>query len=190
MSDDLQSPHDLGPPGPEDWIVRFAPLVPPGGTVLDLACGSGRHARFFLQRRHPVVALDRTTNGLDDIKGRDNLEIVIADIETGPWPLDGRVFAGIIVVNYLHRPLLPKIAASLAPGGVLIYQTFAHGNERFGKPSNPDFLLRPNELLEAFAGDLEVIAYEAGEVPQPRPAVIQRICAIKRSGDLPYRLPT
>ncbi len=181
-----QSPENLAP---DPWISRFAPLVRPGGCVLDLASGAGRHARTFLERGHPVVALDRTVVALQPMAGRNGLEIVEADIEAGPWPLEGRSFDAVVVVNYLHRPLMPWLAESLAPGGVLIYRTFAVGNERFGKPSNPDFLLRPNELVETFASVLEVIAYEAGEIAAPNPAVIQRICAVKRSDVLPYRLP-
>lgn len=186
MSDSAQSTPF---PTPDPWVRRFAPLVRSGGTVLDLASGAGRHARLFLERGHSVVALDRTVAALQPMAGRKGLEIVEADIEAGPWPLDGRTFDAIVVVNYLHRPLMARLAESLNPGGVLIYRTFAIGNERFGKPSNPDFLLRPNELLECFAGKLEVIAYEAGEIAEPKPAIIQRICAIKRSGVLPHRLP-
>jgi hypothetical protein len=101
------------------------------------------------------------------------------DLEGGPWPFEGQTFDGIVVANYLHRPLFPRLLEALAPGGVLIYETFAAGNERFGKPSNPAFLLKPGELLEAVRGHLDVIAYEALEVSEPRPAVVQRICAVK-----------
>ena len=168
---------------PEPWVVRFAALVPVGGRVLDLACGSGRHARLLAARGHPVTALDRDLTGFKD--GGFAFETIESDIENGPWPFENRHFAGIVVVNYLHRPLLPTISASLEPGGVLIYRTFAVGNERFGRPRNPDFLLKPNELLDAFAGTLTVVAYDCGEVALPRPAVIQRLCATKPPRPIP-----
>jgi SAM-dependent methyltransferase len=161
---------------PSSWVVRFAPLVPAGSSVLDLAAGSGRHARLFLQRGHPVVAVDRETVALADLASR--AEIVTADLEDGsPWPLGDRRFGGIVVTNYLHRPLFAAVLAALAPGGVLIYETFAAGNERFGKPSNPKFLLQPSELLELVRGRLRVLAYEDLEVSEPRPAMVQRIAA-------------
>jgi SAM-dependent methyltransferase len=169
--------HSLS--APEPWVVRFAPLVPAGTPVLDLACGEGRHVRFFQALDHPVTALDRNISGIPDLT---DAEVIEADVENGPWPLSGRRFGGIVVVNYLHRPLLPVLAASLTPGGVLIYRTFAVGNERFGRPRNPDFLLRPGELLDAFR-DLTVVAYEHGEVPGP--AVIQQICAVNEAATPP-----
>jgi len=151
--------------------------------VLDLACGGGRHGRFFLARGHPVVALDRDVSGLADLRGTAALEIVEADLEAGrPFPLAGRQFGGLVVVNYLYRPLLPALVAAVAPGGALIYETFALGNERFGRPSNPDFLLRPGELLEAVRGALRVVAYEDRVVRRPRPAAVQRICAVREPG--------
>lgn len=167
-----------GLPAPSAWVQRFAPMVPAGGTVLDLACGGGRHLRLFLARGHPVVAVDRDLSGLKDLAGDPRLEAIAADLEDGrPWPLGDRRFAGVVVTKYLHRPLLPAIVAAVAPGGLLIYETFAVGNERFGRPRNPDFLLRPGELLDAVAGQLDVVAYENLEVTDPRPAVIQRIAA-------------
>jgi len=170
------------------WVVRFAALIPAGGTVLDLACGSGRHVRFLRARGHKVVALDRDLSRLGGLKDEDGVEPVEADLEDGsPWPLPARRFAGIVVTNYLHRPLFPVLADSLAEGGVLIYETFAAGNERFGRPSNPDFLLRPGELLAAVRGKLRVVAYEDGIVRLPRPAAIQRICAVR--AEAPPALP-
>ena len=195
MNPDLTSatggPGHYAAPAPEGWVVRFAALVPSGGTVLDLACGSGRHTRLFLERRHPAVALDRDTSGVRDLAGRPDVEIMTADLEDGsPWSLAGRRFAGIVVVNYLHRPLIPAILGALEPGGVLIWQTFARGNERFGRPSNPAFLLEPGELLEAVRGRLTVVAYEHGEILLPRPAVIQRICAVAEGTNaIPQPLP-
>lgn len=162
---------------PSAWVRRFASLVPAGGTVLDLAAGAGRHVKLFCDRGHPVTALDRDTDALMRLPA-DGLEVIAADLESGaPWPLGSRRFAGVIVTNYLHRPLLPAIVGAVAAGGVLIYETFAAGNERFGKPSNPAFLLRPGELLEAVRGRLTVLAYEDLEVDEPRPAMIQRIAA-------------
>ncbi len=164
---------------PSYWVRSFAGLVPAGGPVLDLACGGGRHARLFLALGHPVTVLDRDLSGLADIVGTAGLETIQADLEAGgPWPLGARRFAGVVVANYLHRPLFPAIVAAVAPGGVLIYETFAVGNERFGPPRNPDHLLRPDELLAAVAGHLDVIAYENLEVSEPHPAAVQRIAAI------------
>ena len=169
------------PSAPLTWITRFADRIPGGGPVLDLASGGGRHGRYLLGRGHPVTAVDIDVDGLDDIAGTPGLEIIAADLETGPWPLAGRRFAGVVVANYLWRPILPAVVAAVAPGGVLIYETFALGNERFGKPSNPDFLLRPGELLDAVRGALTVIAYELTEERAPRPAMRQRICAIRET---------
>ena len=154
--------------------------MPAGGNVLDLAAGGGRHASYFNDLGFKVTALDRDVSALGALAAQD-VEVIAADLEDGsPWPLDGRQFDGIAVTNYLHRPLFPHLAAALAPGGVLIYETFGLGNARFGKPSNPDFLLRPGELLEfAAAHGLQVLAYECGEVTEPRPAIIQR-AVIKR----------
>ena len=157
---------------PSAWVERWAALVPPG-KVLDLACGGGRHARFFASRGFDVVAVDREPQ---DIPG---VRFIRADLEDGStWPLAGERFQGIVVVNYLHRPLFPRLIEALAPGGLLIYETFMAGNERFGRPSNPDFLLKSGELLEAVRGRLIVIAYEELEVSEPRPAMVQRICAV------------
>lgn len=167
--------HAELPPSP--WIVRFAGLVPTGGPVLDLAAGGGRHTRFFRGRGHPVTAVDRDTAALASID--DRLEIITADLEAeAGWPLGSRRFAGVVVTSYLHRPLFPDILAALAPGGVLIYETFAAGNERFGKPSNPDFLLKPGELLDVTRGRLRVVAYEDVELTEPKPAMVQRIAAV------------
>lgn len=156
------------------------PLIPAGGRVLDLAAGSGRHTRALREAGYQVVAVDRDVTALSAAFGADpGCTIVAMDLEAGgPWRL-GDGFAGIVVANYLHRPLLPVLAAALAPGGVLIYETFMAGNERFGKPSRPDFLLRTNELLAAFMDQLTVVAFEQGAVAVPRPAVIQRIAAVK-----------
>jgi SAM-dependent methyltransferase len=160
------------------WVRRFAPLVP-AGEVLDLACGSGRHARLLASRGHPVLALDRDPAALAATAG-PGIETMQHDLEidAAAWPFAPGRFAGIVVTNYLHRPLMAGLMKSLSPGGILIYETFAAGNEKFGKPSNPDFLLRPGELLEhARAASLSVIAFEDGATAKPRPARVQRLCA-------------
>ena len=168
-----------GPSEASAWVRRFADRTPAGGPVLDLAAGSGRHTRLFLALGHPVTAVDRDVASLAELRADPGLTILAADLEDGrPWPLGGRRFAGVVVTNYVHRPLLPAIVAAVAPGGCLIYETFAVGNERLGKPSNPDFLLRPGELLEAVRGRLAVLAYENLEMSEPRPAVMQRVAAV------------
>ena len=158
------------------WIHRWAHLVQPGGTVLDLACGRGRHSRFFASRGHHVTALDRDKEALASLQG--TAETIEADIENGPWPLAGRQFDAVIVTNYLWRPLFPQILAAVAPGGVLLHETFALGNETVGKPSRPDFLLAPGELLRAYGGELRVVAFEDGFLDGP-PRFVQRIAAVR-----------
>ncbi len=147
----------------------------PGGVVLDVAAGSGRHARWLAQMGFEVEAVDRDVSLFADPPR--GVRLVEADIEGGPWPFEGRRFDGIVVTNYLFRALIPVLVASLDPGGVLVYETFARGNERFGKPSNPDFLLAPGELLEAVRGTLRVLGYEDLTVAEPRPAALQRLAA-------------
>lgn len=160
---------------PSPWVTRWAGLIHPAGAVLDLACGSGRHARFLAAQGFEVCAVDRDPGLFPDPPA--GVIVVAADLEAGPWPFAGRRFDAIVVTNYLHRPLLPILVESLEPGGVLVYETFACGNERFGKPSNPDFLLAPGELLEAVRGKLRVVAYEDRVIGSPRPAAVQRLCA-------------
>ena len=157
---------------PSPWIVCWAPLVT-RGTVLDVACGSGRHANFFLYSGLNVVAVDRQPQQIPGAR------FIQADLEDGsPWPFPGERFDAVVVTNYLHRPLMDRLAGYLAGNGVLIYETFMLGNERFGRPSNPSFLLRPGELLAAFKG-LSVKGFEEGEVALPKPAMIQRLCAVQ-----------
>jgi len=173
---------------PSAWVRRFAPLIRPGGQVLDLAAGGGRHTRLLLDMGFRVIAVDRNVDALRALAGV-RCAVRELDLESGV-PEDalgalGGGYDGIVVTNYLHRPLLPVLVQTLAPGGVVIYETFAAGNERFGRPSNPDFLLRPGELLQAFAA-LTVIAFEQGELSPPRPAVVQRIAAVAGP---PGRLP-
>ncbi|HEX6691547.1 MAG TPA: class I SAM-dependent methyltransferase [Burkholderiales bacterium] len=169
-------PHIEGPVPTEQasaWVQRWAPLVK-RGPVLDVACGSGRHARLFAARGLEVVAVDREAQVFSE-----GVRFVRADLEDGsPWPFTGQLFAAIVVTNYLHRPLFPHLLAALDEGGVLIYETFMIGNEKFGRPSNPEFLLRPGELLEAFRG-LAVAGFEQGRVERPKAAMIQRLCAVR-----------
>ncbi|HTP95778.1 MAG TPA: methyltransferase domain-containing protein [Burkholderiales bacterium] len=168
---------------PSAWVRRFARLIPAGGQVLDLACGGGRHARYLAGLGYAVEAVDRDEPALARLAGIERIVPRRADLESAPWPYAGQRFAGIVVVNYLHRPLLPLLVAALDTPAALIYETFALGNERFGKPSNPDFLLRPGELLECVRGALRVVAFEDLFVSDPKPARVQRICAV--AGELP-----
>ncbi|MBI3199365.1 MAG: class I SAM-dependent methyltransferase [Rhodospirillales bacterium] len=143
--------------------------------LLDLAAGNGRHTRFFAGRGHPVTAIDRDVSGL---AAAGTVEVIAADLEDGsPWPLPGRLFGAVVVTNYLHRPLFPHLFAALQPGGVLLYETFMIGNERFGKPSRPEFLLKDGELLELVRGRFSVVAYEARMISEPKMAMVQRIAA-------------
>lgn len=167
----------------------------PAGTVLDLACGGGRHARLLAALGHPVLAVDRDPAALAAAGGPGitTLQFDLEDPEARhhpDWPLRTGRFGGIVVSNYLHRPLMPALLDSLSPGGVLIYETFAAGNARFGKPSNPDFLLAPGELLHRFNGTaFRVIAYEDGYQRRPRPAMVQRICLRKVQNDAATETP-
>lgn len=161
------------------WVTRFASLIPEGGEVLDFACGSGRHTRWLASKGFRVEAADSDGVALELLTGVPHVKTLEADLETGPWPFAHRHFDAIVVTNYLFRPRLGLLLQALNHGGVLIYETFMIGNERFGKPSNPDFLLRSHELLERVADACTVLAYEQGEVSEPKAAVIQRICAVK-----------
>ncbi len=183
-----------GSEAPSAWVQRWAHLVRPGGTVLDVACGHGRHMRWFAARGHPVTGVDRSPEAVAAVAALG--EALQADIENGPWPLrqDGalRTFDAVVVTNYLWRPLLPQIRDSLAPGGVLIYETFAAGNETVGKPSRPDFLLQPGELLQACTG-LRIVAFEDGYLASPE-RFVQRVAAVRpasilSTGGAPPRYP-
>ncbi|MEJ7686740.1 MAG: class I SAM-dependent methyltransferase [Variovorax sp.] len=171
------SSHQAQSPSP--WIQRWAHLIAPSAAVLDVACGFGRHMRWLRQRGHAVTGVDKSQEAIAAASewGRT----VLADIEAGPWPFAGQTFGAVVVTNYLWRPRLPDIVAAVAPGGVLLYETFAAGNETVGKPSRADFLLQPGELLRACAG-LRIVAYEDGFLPSPE-RFVQRIAAVRLSGE-------
>ncbi|OGA98812.1 MAG: SAM-dependent methyltransferase [Burkholderiales bacterium RIFCSPHIGHO2_12_FULL_61_11] len=179
-SDDVNA--NLAPPSA--WVQRWSHLVADQGVVLDVACGHGRHARWFYERNHPVVLVDRSQEAIESIAiPAQACEAVVADIEARPWPFAGRQFEAVVVINYLWRPLIPTLLGSLAPGGVLIYETFTHGNETVGKPSRPEFLLRTGELLEV-CRSLRVVAFEDGfqeDSQGLRPRFIQRIAAVREA---------
>ncbi|MDX2141808.1 MAG: class I SAM-dependent methyltransferase [Rhodospirillaceae bacterium] len=164
---------------PSAWVLRFAALIAPDGLVLDVAAGHGRHTRALAHLGFRVLAVDVDVAGLGDLRGDPHVDIARVDLETGAWPFADRTFAGIVVTNYLHRAHFPHYVRALDPEGVLIMETFAQGNERLGRPRNPDFLLAPDELFDAFKSTLRVVAYECGAEHEPRPAVRQRICAVK-----------
>jgi len=185
------APH-TPPTSASAWIEQWAHLVDAGGAVLDVASGNGRHARYFASRGHAVLALDRDAAALANLDGVAHVTTRQADLENASWPLaPDEKFAAVVVTNYLHRPLFPYLVDALAPGGVLLYETFAAGNERYGRPSNPAFLLNPGELLELAKGTsgtsgtsgangpLRVIAYQDGFISVPRASCVQRICAVR-----------
>ena len=167
--------HGSGAPSP--WVQRWAHLIRSGGCVLDVACGSGRHVQMLAEAAHRVPALDLDGAALAGLQ--TVAECIQADIEAGPWPLPGRRFDAVVVTNYLWRPLLPTLRDALAEAGVLIYETFADGQQHIGRPSRPEFLLQPGELLQAFAG-LWVVAFEDGFDAHPAPGrCVQRIVAVR-----------
>ncbi len=179
-------------PAPSPWIIRFAGLIAPGARVLDLAAGYGRNARVLAARGARVLAVDRDADALGVCSGVAGVDTQLADLEGGPWPLEGQRFDAIIVVNYLHRPLFPQLRAALTPDGVLLYETFAMGNEAYGRPANPDFLLCTDELLSLahLPPPLVVVAFEQGRVEWGgRPAVVQRLAAVGPARAWPVDLP-
>lgn len=181
------NPHQSLAPAP--WVARFAALIEPHSRVLDLACGYGRHARYLAAQGHRVLAVDRDAAALATLAAVPGIETRQADLEGADWPFAGSRFDAIVVTHYLHRPLFAPLLDALDPQGVLIYETFARGNEAFGKPSRPEFLLEPGELLERCGKALCVIAFEQGRTGQPFDAVVQRLCATGPMRAWPVRLP-
>ncbi len=169
------APHALSPSHPSDWVRRWSGLIRPGGRVLDLACGGGRHLRWLAARGFSVTGVDRDGEALGPLASLG--EIIAADLESGPWPLEGRRFDAVVVTHYLWRPLWPRIIDAVDEGGYLLYETFRAGHEQIGRPSRTDFLLQPRELWHVCEG-LRVVAFEDGELSGPRRRV-QRICALR-----------
>ncbi|MDG3066768.1 class I SAM-dependent methyltransferase [Thauera mechernichensis] len=172
---------------PSPWVLRFAPLIPAGSSVLDYACGNGRHARWLASAGYEVAAVDRDSLALEALRDIPGIRTRVLDLEGADWPLAGERYRGVVVTNYLYRPRFGDMLALLGQGDVLIYETFMAGNERFGKPSRADFLLQPMELIDRLEGDWTLVAFEQGEVQGARPAVVQRICAIR--GKVEPQLP-
>ena len=183
VSDEQPSRH-LRMTEPSDWFQAYRPLIAEGGSVLDVAAGGGRRVKLFAEAGHRVTAIDRNIEALSAFVDSHDAEIVEADLESGaPWPLPGRTFGAVIVCNYLYRPLFEDLIRALAPGGVLLYETFARGNEVYGKPRNPDHLLKSGELLDVVRGRLQVVAYRHGIVEGDKcPGVKQMICAVNNLG--------
>ena len=170
---------------PSAWVVRWTADIAGGEAVLDVACGAGRHSRLLAARGCRVTAVDRDGSVARALASVPNVEFIQADLEADGWPLPGRQFDVIVVTNYLHRPLFAALKSALAPAGLLVYETFAVGNAAFGRPSNPDYLLRPRELLDVFGSDLRVLAFEDGFVDEPKPAMVQRIAVRNAAPDGP-----
>ena len=182
------APH--GSLAPSTWILRFAPLVAAGSRVLDLACGNGRHARLFASRGASVVAVDRDASAIARLVDVPDVIARVVDLEAAIWPLGGESFDAVIVANYLYRPRLDALVDLVAPDGLLLYETFAAGNEAFGRPSNPAFLLAPGELLTLCRERLDVMAFEQGHVRRATgDAVVQRVAATGRQRKWPPSLP-
>lgn len=179
MSIESAAHRSMPPLQPSAWVRRFCALLAPGMRVLDFACGSGRHACWLAGRGLQVLAVDRNADALARLAGVVGVQTLEADLEAGQWPLEGQQFDAVVVTNYLHRPRLPHLLETLREGGLLIYETFMIGNERHGRPTSPEFLLRPGELLECLTPEFSIVAFEQGETKVPRPAVIQRVCAVR-----------
>lgn len=162
---------------PSNWVKRFAKKIDKNGKVLDLACGQGRHTSLMLSLGYTTVAADINLSGIDSLNKHKNLELMQVDLEQDPWPFEKKAFSGIIVTNYLHRPLFKNILSALTPNGILIYETFADGNQEYGHPQNANYLLKRGELILKVFPELTILAYEDLIVQKPRPAAVQRVCA-------------
>ena len=182
------TPHGGGI-DPSPWIVRFAPLAVAGARVLDIACGRGRHSVYFASRGCRVVAVDRDPGALAMLSSVAGVKAIACDLESGEWPFAAERFDVVVVTNYLHRALLPRQVQAVADDGLLLYETFALGNEAFGRPSNRDFLLAEGELLQVVRDALTIVAFEQGAVTDERPAVLQRLAAVGRARRWPPQLP-
>jgi SAM-dependent methyltransferase len=169
----------LPTPEPSEWILRWCARLPAQSRVLDVACGSGRHARALAAAGCRVDAVDKDPGHAAGLAGVAGVRFIALDLEDGPWPFEPAQYDAVVVANYLHRPRLGLLAQALRDGGILVYETFAVGNERFGRPTNPDYLLRPFELAAYFSPLLHVLAFEDGVVGQPAPARVQRLCAVR-----------
>jgi len=165
---------------PSTWLEAHVACIRPQGSVLDVAAGKGRNARWLAQQGFRVEAVDRDAEAMQAMRGIDGITLQVADLEQDGWPYADHQFDAIVVCRYLHRPLFPHLIDSLAPDGVLIYETFMQGQEVYGKPSNPDFLLKPDELLEVFQPALEILAFEQGPQESPKPCMLQRMVGRKR----------
>ena len=184
----IADPHASSDPSP--WVRRHAALLGPRSRVLDVAAGHGRHARFLAALGHHVLAVDRDAEALATSAAIPRVETRTLDLEGPRWPLAHERFDAIVVVNYLHRPSFDAMLATLSDAGVLVYETFAAGNEAFGRPSNPAFLLAPGELVERTRGRLAIVSYEEGRVVRAgAPAVVQRIAAVGPSYERPWAVP-
>lgn len=164
---------------PSAWVTQWAPLIPTAGKILEVACGRGRHLRYLSDRGQPLVGIDIDLSRVSDLKQQPGLELHEQDLEKDNAVFPDVAYAGIIVTNYLHRPLLKMLPDYLCQRGVLIYETFAVGNEKYGRPRSSDFLLRTDELLDVYSGCLNVVGFEQGFTDTPYPAVVQRVCAVK-----------
>jgi len=182
------APVQHEPTPASDWILRFAARLPAGAEVLDLACGYGRHARALAAQGCRVDALDRDPQSALALQGVTGVQFRCVDLEGADWPIERERYDAVIVTRYLYRPRLVQLAQALRDGGMLLYETFAQGNGQFGRPSNPDYLLEPFELARTFAPLLHVLAFEDGVVQGPRPARLQRLCAIRTGAERLDRL--
>lgn len=173
---------------PSPWVQRWSHLITPASRVLDVACGHGRHMQWLASQGHSCLGVDRSEQALAAASRWG--QTLMADIENAPWPLADQHFGAVVVTNYLWRPLWPQILAAVQSGGVLLYETFAQGNETVGKPSRPDFLLSPGELLQVAAQNgLRVVAYEDGFASAPD-RFVQRLAAVRETpSDHPARWP-
>jgi len=166
---------------PSMWVVTNSRYLVPNAKVLDLACGSGRHTKFLIEKGFDVTSVDIDQNALNEVAKISKSHVLSVDLENGEWPFAERSFDGIVVTNYLHRPHLELMTNTLTDRGLIIYETFMIGNELYGKPSNPEFLLRPNELNDVYANSMLILRSEQGHIRSPKEATVQRICAVKRT---------